>query len=94
MSTHRFTLTVGAADVVGVLHLPDELPSPCVIACHGMGASKDSDKYLALGRELPAAGLAELVAREAGHLLVVEIVLHAGAQVESLVAGIAAALRV
>jgi len=58
VSTHRFTLTLGAADVVGALHLPDELPSPCVIACHGMGASKDSDKYLALGRELPAAGLA------------------------------------
>jgi len=29
-----------------------------VIACHGMGASKDSDKYLLLGRDLPAAGLA------------------------------------
>ncbi len=52
-------MPVGADDVVGVLHLPDDsLPGPCVIACHGMGASKDSDKYLLLGRELPAAGLA------------------------------------
>jgi dipeptidyl aminopeptidase/acylaminoacyl peptidase len=58
VSTHRFAVTVGVAEVTGVLHLPDELPSPCVIACHGMGASKDSDKYLLLGRELPAAGLA------------------------------------
>ena len=58
MSEQRFTVAVGAADVAGVLHLPDELPSACVIACHGMGASKDSDKYLLLGRELPAAGLA------------------------------------
>jgi dipeptidyl aminopeptidase/acylaminoacyl peptidase len=58
VSTHRFAVTVGVAEVTGVLHLPDELPSPCVIACHGMGASKDSDKYLRLGRELPAAGLA------------------------------------
>ena len=58
MSTHRFTVTVGAADVAGVLHLPAERPAPCVIACHGMGASKDSDKYLLLARELPAAGLA------------------------------------
>ncbi|HMH76980.1 MAG TPA: alpha/beta fold hydrolase, partial [Candidatus Udaeobacter sp.] len=58
MSELRFTVAVGAADVAGVLHLPDELPSACVIACHGMGASKDSDKYLLLGRELPAAGLA------------------------------------
>jgi fermentation-respiration switch protein FrsA (DUF1100 family) len=58
VSTHRFTVTVGAADVVGVLHLPAARPAPCVVACHGMGASKDSDKYLLLGRELPAAGLA------------------------------------
>ena len=67
MSEHRFTAAIGAARVAGVLHLPDDfrpgpefgrVPSPCVIACHGMGASKDSDKYLLLGRELPAAGLA------------------------------------
>jgi dipeptidyl aminopeptidase/acylaminoacyl peptidase len=59
VSELRFTVPVGAADVAGVLHLPDDvLPGPCVIACHGMGASKDSDKYLQLGRELPAAGLA------------------------------------
>jgi dipeptidyl aminopeptidase/acylaminoacyl peptidase len=67
VSEQRFTVPVGADDVAGVLHLPDDsrpgpedgrVPGPCVIACHGMGASKDSDKYLLLGRELPAAGLA------------------------------------
>ncbi|HKA60808.1 MAG TPA: alpha/beta fold hydrolase [Methylomirabilota bacterium] len=58
MSEQRFTVTVGGADVVGVLHTPESRPSACVVACHGMGASKDSDKYLLLGRELPAAGLA------------------------------------
>ena len=59
MSESRFRVTVGAAEVAGVLHLPDGPgPWPCVVACHGMGASKDSDKYLLLGRELPAAGLA------------------------------------
>ncbi|HKW91340.1 MAG TPA: alpha/beta fold hydrolase [Methylomirabilota bacterium] len=58
MIEHRFSVPVGAADVVGVLHLPSTGPGPCVVACHGMGASKDSDKYLLLGRELPAAGLA------------------------------------
>ncbi len=59
MSEQRFTVAVGADEVAGVLHLPDDdLPGPCVIACHGMGASKDSDKYLQLGRELPAARLA------------------------------------
>jgi dipeptidyl aminopeptidase/acylaminoacyl peptidase len=58
VSDQRFTVTVGGADVVGVLHTPESRPSACVVACHGMGASKDSDKYLLLGRELPAAGLA------------------------------------
>jgi uncharacterized protein len=58
VSEQRFTLLVGAGSVAGVLHLPADRPSPCVVACHGMGASKDSDKYLLLGRELPAAGLA------------------------------------
>lgn len=31
---------------------------PLVLACHGLRASKDSDKYLLLGAKLPAAGLA------------------------------------
>ena len=61
MSELRFRVTVGAAEVAGVLHLPPTRTgggAPCVVACHGMGASKDSDKYLQLGRELPEAGLA------------------------------------
>ncbi|HTY77805.1 MAG TPA: alpha/beta fold hydrolase [Candidatus Bathyarchaeia archaeon] len=58
MRAERFSVEVGGALVVGVLHLPGSGPSACVIACHGMGACKDSDKYLLLGRELPEAGLA------------------------------------
>lgn len=58
MKVERFSLTVDGAVVVGALHLPSSRPSACVVACHGMGASKDSDKYLLLGREFPAAGLA------------------------------------
>lgn len=58
MTAKRFSVTVGSMEVVGVLHLPSQTPSPCVVACHGMGASKDSDKYLLLSRELPPAGLA------------------------------------
>src|SRR4026207_2490884 len=54
--SERFSVRVGGLVVAGVLHLPSSRPSPCVVACHGMGASKDSDKYLLLGRELPAAG--------------------------------------
>jgi len=58
VTAERFGVTVGSDQVTGVLHLPDRGPASCVVACHGMGASKDSDKYLLLGRELPAAGLA------------------------------------
>ena len=54
----RFSLRVDGVDVVGVLHLPPYGPAPCVVACHGMGASKDGDKYLLLGRDFPEAGLA------------------------------------
>ncbi len=59
MIAERFSIGVGGAQVVGVLHRPPlAAPCPCVVACHGMGASKDSDKYLSLARELPAVGLA------------------------------------
>ena len=40
------------------LHLPGKTPAFCVIACHGLGASKASEKYLLLGRELPRRGVA------------------------------------
>lgn len=41
------------------LHLPATARRvPCVVACHGLSASKDSDKYRLLGAEFPRAGLA------------------------------------
>ena len=53
---HR--VDVGEQKLALVLHLPHRLPAPCVVACHGLAASKDSEKYLLLGREFPRAGLA------------------------------------
>lgn len=53
---HR--VPVDGQKVTLVLHLPDSTPAPCVVACHGLGASKDSEKYLLLGREFPKEGLA------------------------------------
>jgi uncharacterized protein len=41
-----------------VLHLPEPAPAPCIVACHGLNASKDSDTHLALAEALSAAGLA------------------------------------
>jgi dipeptidyl aminopeptidase/acylaminoacyl peptidase len=58
LTVERFSMRVDGLDVVGVLHLPPSGPAPCVVACHGMGASKESDKYLLLGRDCPEAGLA------------------------------------
>jgi len=40
------------------LHLPEKTPAFCVVACHGLGASKASDKYLLLAREFPRRGFA------------------------------------
>ncbi len=53
---HR--VAVGEPKLALVVHLPPRTPSPCVVACHGLAASKDSEKYLLLGREFPKAGLA------------------------------------
>jgi len=53
---HR--VAVGEQKLALVLHLPARLPAPCIVACHGLAASKDSEKYLLLGREFPKAGLA------------------------------------
>jgi uncharacterized protein len=53
---HRVATASGALALV--LHLPDRLPAPWVVACHGLAASKDTEKYVQLGEELPAAGLA------------------------------------
>jgi fermentation-respiration switch protein FrsA (DUF1100 family) len=57
-ATERHTVPVRDGALSLVLHLPAGTPAPCVVACHGLGASKDSDKYLLLGAELPPAGLA------------------------------------
>lgn len=58
IKVERFSIAVEGSQVVGVLHLPSSTPAACVVACHGMGACKDSDKYLLLGRDFPEAGLA------------------------------------
>lgn len=59
MTLERYAVAVPGGACALMLHLP-ETPAraPCVLACHGLGASKDSDKYLLLGDELPRVGLA------------------------------------
>jgi alpha-beta hydrolase superfamily lysophospholipase len=51
-------VSVEGQKVALAVHLPERTPAFCVIACHGLGASKESEKYLLLGREFSAAGFA------------------------------------
>ena len=55
----KFRVAVADGELAVVLHAPDpSSPVPYVVACHGLSATKDSDKYLRLADALPAAGLA------------------------------------
>jgi fermentation-respiration switch protein FrsA (DUF1100 family) len=59
VSAERHSIALPDGKLSLVLHVPDSPARlPCVIACHGLSASKDSDKYLLLGDALPVAGLA------------------------------------
>ena len=59
MLEERHSVPLEGGKLALVLHLPDgPRPVPCVVACHGLSASKDSDKYLLLGGEFPRAGIA------------------------------------
>jgi hypothetical protein len=53
---HRVPIAGGALALV--LHLPERPASACVVACHGLGASKDSEVYVRLAEELTGTGLA------------------------------------
>ncbi len=58
-TTERSSVALADGTLALALHLPDGAGrAPCVIACHGLNASKDSDKYLLLGAAMPAVGLA------------------------------------
>jgi uncharacterized protein len=53
---HRLPIAGGALALV--LHLPERPAAACVVACHGLGSSKASEKLQMLGDTLPAVGLA------------------------------------
>lgn len=59
LAEERHTVPVIGDRLALVLHLPEGRQRvPCVVACHGLRASKDSDKYLLLGAEISGGGLA------------------------------------
>jgi putative redox protein len=44
----------------GIVHRPDAPPKAGAILCHGMGSSKESEKFILLGREMSARGVLAL----------------------------------
>jgi len=60
MEMRDMTFSVRGMRMSGVLHLPDRQSPPCVIACHGLLSTKESDKYVELGAWLSRDGLALL----------------------------------
>lgn len=59
MTLERHDVPTPGGTLALALHLPSGRERvPCVVACHGLQASKDSEKYLLLGAEFSRAGLA------------------------------------
>jgi alpha-beta hydrolase superfamily lysophospholipase len=59
VTEERHTVALPGAKLALILHVPVGVPPfRCVVACHGLSASKDSEKYQLLGQEFPRAGLA------------------------------------
>jgi len=50
----------GEHGLAGVFHSPHEKASTCVITCHGLYSSKDSEKYVNIARRFCGEGLAVL----------------------------------
>jgi uncharacterized protein len=53
-----FVLSVDSKSICGVLHLPAREKPPCVITCHGLFSSKDTDKFLRIAETFTDRGIA------------------------------------
>jgi hypothetical protein len=51
VTVQRFSIRLGADEAVGVQRPAARTPAASVIACHGMGAPRDRDKYPRRARE-------------------------------------------
>ncbi len=54
----QFELCIDGRNIVGVLHFPKNHNPPCVITCHGLFSSKESDKFTAIADCFTQAGIA------------------------------------
>ncbi len=60
MRAEKVTFMSEGYRIAGILHLPDKECPACVIASHGLLSSKDSEKYIALGKRMAEEGIAML----------------------------------
>ena len=58
MTTEPLAFVSDGLTLQGVLHLPDRLPAPFVVGCHGLFADKESPKQQALAAACCEKGLA------------------------------------
>lgn len=54
----RVNLPVGSIPIACVVHVPDRVPAPAVVCCHGLLSHKDSSKFVAIGERFCGEGLA------------------------------------
>ncbi len=52
----KFSINIQDLKIKGNIHLPSQVPAPCVICSHGLFSAKDSPKYKLLAEELSEAG--------------------------------------
>ncbi len=56
MQIKAFTTFCEGFKISGVMHLPDQLPAPCIICSHGLFSSKSSSKFISVARHLATEG--------------------------------------
>ena len=59
-SDHFLSIPTCAGSLAGILHLPERVPAPVVVCCHGLLSSKDGSKFAAIGEAFSRAGFATL----------------------------------
>lgn len=61
MENHRkFFIQAGEIGLAAVAHLPEKLPAPVIVCCHGLLSLKDSPKYIEIGARMTRAGFCVL----------------------------------
>jgi alpha-beta hydrolase superfamily lysophospholipase len=57
-ATQAYSVPGPSGPIACVVHLPERLPAPLLVCCHGLHSAKDSSKYTAAGEQFCEAGCA------------------------------------